>query len=79
MPNLYNNKPDKSDYVIYIAPGKRVTVYDKENKCYRLTDEGKDLIFDELIQYIGQKEDTLQYLREQTLREGIKWHDYRRR
>ena len=77
MPNLYNNKPDKSDYVNYIAPEKRATVYDKENKCYRLTIEGKELTFDELIQYIGQKEDTLQYLREQTLREGIRWRDRR--
>ena len=78
MPNLYTNRPDKDEYVEYIAPTKRVTIYDKESKCYKLTDEGKELLFDELIQYLGQKEDTLQYLREQTLREGIKWHDWRR-
>ena len=75
---LYTNRPSKDEYVEYIAPTKRATIYDKESKCYKLTDEGKELLFDELIQYLGQKEDTLQYLREQTLREGIKWRDYRR-
>ena len=78
MIDLYTNRPSKDEYVEYIAPTKRATIYDKESKCYKLTDEGKELLFDELIQYLGQKEDTLQYLREQTLREGIKWRDYRR-
>jgi len=69
--NLYNNRPSKDDCVEYIAPTKRATFYDKENKCYKLTDEGKELLFDELVQYLGQKEDALQYLREQTINQII--------
>ena len=75
MPNLFYNKPDKEDYIHYIDSNKRATIYDKENKCYRLTDEGKELTFDELIQYLGQREDTIQYAQIKTLNDAIRFHD----